>query len=158
MNNTAVTNALQEEAAQGFVKLNFFAINRTFLAVAAGAVPAQTFQIPNNLDFLCSYINGCCYEPAGTFIPNPDFLIQLSDNSTGWLFSDQVMHWEQLVGTAQRPFILPEPKLIPSNSSVDIALTNNIATVFDRLDLALIGAQVFYQGGYSREDNPYSIP
>ncbi len=155
---TAVTNALQEEAAQGFVKINFFAINRTFLAIAAGAVPGQVFQIPNNLDYLANYINGVVFEPAGTFIPNPDFLIQLSDNSTGWLFSDQVMHWGQIVGTAERPFILPEPKLIPSNSSIDIALTNNIATVMDRADLALIGAQVFYQGGYTREDNPYYIP
>lgn len=155
---TAVTEALQEEARAGYVKLNFFAINRTFLQIAAGAVPAQSFQIPNNLDFLTSYINGIIFEPAGTFIPNPDFLIQLSDNSTGWLFSDQVMAWGQIVGTAQRPFILPEPKLIPSNSSVDIALTNNIATVFDRCDLALIGAQVFYMRGYTREDNPYYIP
>ena len=154
---SALTAGLQEEAAQGYVKLNFFVFNRTFLAIAAGAVPAQVFQISNNLDFLLYYINGVIFEPAGTFIPNPDFLIQLTDNSTGWLFSDQVMHWGQLVGTAERPFILPEPKLIPSNSSVDIALTNNIATVFDRLDLGLIGSQVKYLAGYERSDNPYYL-
>lgn len=152
---TALTRALQEEAAQGLVKLNFFVLNRTFLQVAVGAVPPQVFQIPNNLDYLINYINGVVFEPAATFIPNPDLLINLADTSTGWLFMDQVMHWGQIVGTAQRPFVLPEPKLVPSNSAIDCNLTNNQAVVIDRIDLALLGSQVIYQAGYSREQMPF---
>lgn len=153
---TALVSGLQDAAAQGYVNMNFFALNRFFAAVAPGVVPPQNFQVPNNLDYLLYYINGNVNEPAGTFIPNPDFDINLSDNSTGWLFSDQAVHWGQIVGTAERPFILPEPKLIPSNSSVDINLTNNTAgTTFARLNIGFFGVQVRYNRGFNREDNPY---
>lgn len=157
---SAVMRQLQEDAAQGAVKLNFFSFDRTFLAAAPGAVPPQNFQISNNIDFLICYINGTVTNPIGTNIAIPDITIQLADNSTGWLFSDQAMHWNNVVGTAQRPFILPEPKLVPSNASIDIQLNNlTAATTFARIDIGIFGAQVFeLEPGYLRDRSPLYFP
>ena len=153
---SALMEALNEEVQAGNIKLNFFVLNRLFLAVAPGTPAPQNFQIPNNLDYLLCYINGAVFQPAGTIIPAPDIDINLTDNSTGWLFSDQVVNWVQIVGTAQEPFILPEPKLIPSNTSININLTNNTAAVtFARVNLAFVGLQVYYLRNFSREDLPY---
>jgi hypothetical protein len=151
---SAVELALQEEVANGNVKLNFFTFNLTFLAAAPGAVAPQIFQISNNMNFLLQYITGAVFEPAGTNIPSPDLLVQLQDSSSGWLYSDSPVHWLQTVGTAQFPFILPEPKLIPSNASIQLKLTNNTALTFDRIDVCLMGVQVFTYNDFNIYDLP----
>lgn len=151
---SAVQDELQHQVALGNVKLNFFTFKLTFINAAPGAVAPQSFQISNNINFLLMYINGTVFDPAGTNIPAPDLMINLSDNSTGWLFSDNPVHWMEIVGNAQNPGILPEPKLIPSNASINCAITNRSATTFDTIDLALIGAQVFTYNGFRIEDLP----
>lgn len=152
--NSAVEMALQEQVALGNVKLNFFTFNLTFLAVATGTPPPQVFQVSNNMNFLLQYIVGKVYQPAGTVIPEPDLLLQLSDISSGWLYSDNPLHWGQTVGTAQLPFILPEPKLIPSNASIQARITNNTPTTLARIDLALQGVQVFTFNNFNIYDLP----
>jgi len=151
---SAVEAALQEQVAVGNVKLNFFTFNLTFLAAAPGAITPQSFQISNNMNFLLQYITGAVYQPAGTNIPSPDLLVALQDNSSGWLYSDSPVHWLQTVGNAQFPFILPEPKLIPSNASIQCKLTNNSAVTFARVDLCLMGVQVFTYNGFDIYDLP----
>lgn len=151
---SAVEDALQAQVAQGNVKLNFFTFNLSFLAAAPGNVLPQIFQISNNMNFLLQYITGAVFQPAGTNIPSPDLLLQLADTSSGWLYSDNPVHWLQTVGNAQFPFILPEPKLIPSNASIQAKITNNSATTFARIDLALMGVQVFTFNGFDIYDLP----
>lgn len=151
---SAVEAALQDQVALGNVKLNFFTFNLTFLQAAPGAVTPQNFQISNNMNFLLQYISGAVFEPAGTNIATPDLLIALQDNSSGWLYSDSPLHWMQTVGDAKFPFILPEPKLIPSNASIQCKLTNNTALTIDRIDVCLQGVQVFTSNGFDIYDLP----
>jgi hypothetical protein len=151
---SAVEAQLQEQVALGNVKLNFFTFNLTFLAVATGTPTPQVFQISNNMNFLLQYITGAVFQPAGTVIASPDLLLQLSDVSSGWLYSDNPVHWGQTVGTSQLPFILPEPKLIPSNASIQARITNNGAVTLARIDLALQGVQVFTYNGFDIYDLP----
>jgi hypothetical protein len=151
---SAVEQELQAQVAAGNIKLNFFTFNLTFLAAAPGTIVPQVFQISNNMNFLLQYIVGKVYQPAGTVIPEPDIVLQLADISSGWLYSDNPIHWGQTVGTAQLPYILPEPKLIPSNASIQAKLTNNTGLTLARIDLALQGVQVFTFNDF----NVYDLP
>lgn len=156
MPRSAVREALEQQQALGNVKLNFFIAKLQFEAVAPGAFnPAPSFQIANNMDFLLEYVNGSVFQPAGTNIPAPDLTVNLTNNSTGWIFSDNPMTWVELVGTAQNPFILPEPKLIPGNSSVKCNLVNRTAaTTFALVDISFVGCQVFTFNGFTIDDLP----
>ncbi len=156
MPRSAVREALEEQVSMGNVKLNFFIAKVQFETVGAGAFnPAPSFQIANNMDFLLEYINGSTFD-GNTLIAAPDLTINLTNNSTGWIFSDAPMTWVELVGTAQNPFILPEPKLIPGNSTIKVNLVNRSATSFDFVDISFVGCQIFTFNNFTIDDLPIS--
>lgn len=154
MQRSAILEALEEQESYGNVRLNYFTFNTTFLAAPTGLVPPQIIQISNNISFLLEYINGNVANPAGTIVASPDIVVDLTDSNTGWKFSDNPVHWMQCVGNAQNPFILPQPKIIPGNAAISVTLTNNTGGVLVRVDLALIGAQIFTYNGFQLNDLP----
>src|SRR5262252_238545 len=101
---SAMVDAIETARAGGYIKTKFFAYSRTENAVSTIGVTDQIL-ISNVSDFLLWYITGSVFQPAGTYIPNPDFLVQLQDSNTGWMFSDNPTHWVTMVGTAQNPMI-----------------------------------------------------
>jgi hypothetical protein len=153
---SAVVDALETARQEGYVKTKWFTYNRTENAVTVSGV-TDNFQISNVSDFLLWYINGTVFQPAGTNIPNPDLLLLLTDSNAGWQFSDFSTHWGQIVGTAQNPFILPDPRLLEANSSVQMQITNQTGGTLAQVNLCLSGLQVFYYGGFTRNDLPVQL-
>jgi hypothetical protein len=157
--NSAVVDAIETAKAEGYVKTKFFEYNRTenTLATGGGVTPTDNFQISNVSDFLLWYINGSVFQPAGTNIAAPDILVNLQDSNSGWMFSDQPVHWVQTVGTAQNPFILPDPRLLNMNSTIQLFLNNQTGGTLAQVNLCLAGLQVFYYKGFTRDDLPVQL-
>ena len=153
---SAMVNAIETARAEGYVKTKFFVYNRTEQTVTTAGV-SDNFLISNVSDFLLWYLVGTCYQPAGTNVPNPDFLVQLQDSNTGWMFSDNPVHWGEIIGTAQNPFILPDPRLLEMNSIVNFILTNQMGATQAQVNVGLAGLQIFYYQGFSRADLPVQL-
>lgn len=154
--NSAMVQAIEDAKVEGYVKTKFFTYNRTENTVTVAGV-VDNFQISNVSDFLLWYIVGSVFQPAGTNIPSPDILVNLADSNSGWMFSDFPVHWIQTVGTAQNPFILPDPRLLQQNSSISMTLTNQTGGNLAQVNLALSGLQVFYYKGFTRDDLPVQL-
>lgn len=150
---SAMVDAIEEARAEGYIKTKFFTFNRTENAVTTSGV-SDTFLISNVSDFLLWYINGSVFQPAGMIITGPDLLLNLQDSNTGWMFSDNPVHWMQTVGSAQNPYILPDPRLLEANSSISMQITNQTGGTLAQINLALMGLQVFYYQGFTRDDLP----
>lgn len=150
---SSMVDAIETAKAEGYIRTKWFTYNRTENAVTTSGV-TDNFQISNVSDFLLWYVNGSVFQPAGTNIPTPDLLVNLSDSNAGWQFSDFPVHWVQFVGTAQNPFILPDPRLLEMNSTISLQITNQTGGTLAQINLCLSGLQVFYFGGFTRADLP----
>lgn len=98
--------------------------------LAASAVGQKNqVGIQNDAHFLVVAITGRVTNSDNTTLVNAPtpILVDLSDTS-GTQWNDQPVHWDDLVGTAQAPFFLPYPKLLLKGVTLNIALTNLVAT------------------------------
>jgi hypothetical protein len=92
-------------------------------------------------------MNLTSYSSAGTIVPNPDYLLEIQENSGRSVFSDQpihVMNWTgQNRNSGSQSYDLPIPRYMRGNNTITAKLTNNTATAA-RVDLAYIGLRVTY--------------
>jgi len=124
----------------------------TWNTLAASAAAQQvTTNISNDADFIVRAVTGKAYSAAGVPVVDPDYLIQFQDLGSGRNFQSATMHWGNVVGTAENPYMMPEPWLVYGGGSVVATLTNNTALAA-RVDLSFNGYKVKYLSGYSREE------
>jgi hypothetical protein len=132
------------------VEADHFIYTATWNTLGANAVTPVNVPIQNDSDFIIRWLALCAYTAAGTALANPDYLVTIFDTGSGRQFQDQMVHVSNTFGTAQWPFVLPEPKLVKGGSVIQVTLTNNTA-VAARVDVALIGFKLFYLAGFTRE-------
>jgi hypothetical protein len=135
---------------QGKVELDPFTYSVNFITLAASVATPGNIPINADSDFVIRYSMISVFQPIGTPIASPDLLITIFDTGSGRNLQDQAQHVTNVMGTAQRPYIWPEPKLVAGSSVLTVTLTNNTAGTFARVDVALGGFKVFYLKGYKR--------
>lgn len=119
----------------------------TFLA---GVTLPVNVPINNDSDFLWRFSTLAAFSAPGVIIPVPDMLVSYSDSGSGRNLQDQPQHVLNVCGTAQLPFVLPEPYLITAGSTLGVALTNNALGPAALVNMTFSGFKVQYLNGYSR--------
>lgn len=118
------------------------------LPLAANASESFQIQIQADSDFLLAELTGVVKNADldETAIADPAILIEILSSSSGRILMDRAVSWSVLVGTAQRPYILPTPKTFPANSQITINFTNQTAAT-KRVRLTLHGYKLFANVG-----------
>jgi hypothetical protein len=131
------------------VHFNYSAIFPIATFVAAANLLVN-IPVNNDSDFLWRFTMMTATSGAGVFLPAPDMLISFADTGSGKNLQDQPQHVLNVTGTAQLPFILPEPYLITAGSLLAVTMQNNAAGPAALVNLTISGFKVYYQNGYSR--------
>lgn len=147
-----ILDDLRELERSKRVLLQYFTYSTQFPAATflAGATITNNVSIQNDSDFLWRYTMLTSYSAAGVFVPAPDMLISFSDTGSGRNLQDIPNHVGNVTGTAQLPYVLPEPFLITAGSILNVTLTNNAAGPAALVSVSLGGFKVFHLQGYQR--------
>lgn len=145
-----ILEKLAQAAAEHLVFIEYFVIPLRWTSLLTATAQEQSAQVPKDSDFLIREINHAAYTPAGTLLPTPDELIDMVDSGSGRLFNTSIRpHITTVTGTGQRPFILPEPRIIAGGNAVSIVIENISGATIDRQHLSLVGCKIFYRGTFS---------
>lgn len=118
-------------------------------AVAAGI--QQQINIQNDSDFLIMATVFTVYAAPGVLTPAPDMTLTLLDSATGRQLQDAPVHVANCTGTAQWPYVWPEPKICKGGGTLTLNLVNNDAAAVGGIaSLAYHGYKVFYLQGLDR--------
>lgn len=148
-----IKEKLFQAAQRGDVVLDYFVYNAVFPIATFIANANVTVNIPINADsdFLIDRTMLSSYSAAGVLVVDPDYTTTWFDTGSGRQLQDQATHVRNVFGTAQRPYILPEPKLLKGASVLQVSLINATA-VAALASCSFSGYKVFYFGSYSRAD------
>lgn len=107
-------------------------------AVIGGAV-TTVLNILADADFICQSITGIAIQAA---LPvRWAGLVQIDDSGVGRTFFSAATPFENVTGTGQLPFVLPDPRLVRRNSTLTITFTQAIA-IATTVHLTLNGYKV----------------
>jgi hypothetical protein len=139
------------ESRAGKIQLEGFTYSAQFpiATFIGGAVLPVQVPINNDSDFIWRYTTLAAYTAANVPQVDPDYLISFFDNASGRNMQDQPIHVSCVTGTAQMPYILPEPKRIASGAVLTVTL-NNIGGVAANAYVTLCGFKVFNLQSYQR--------
>lgn len=98
-------------------------------------------------DFAVSYLAASARNAAGdNILFTANITLQIQDLATGKLFFNQPTIFPLVTGAGGFPFVLPAPRVINPNSTIQCTANNRDATQnFSGLFLALHGVRIFYQ-------------
>jgi hypothetical protein len=114
-----------------------------------GANVPINIPIDNDADFVIRYGNMAAYSAPGTPVVNPDYAVVMTDSSSGRNLQNQPIHTNTIFGTAQLPFIWPEPKILKGGGNFTVTLINNdVAAAL--VSVVLCGFKVFKVRRYER--------
>src|ERR1700688_1657634 len=120
----------------------------TATALAGNASQDVQIQITAEADFVVQMMTFNSWSAAGTIIVDPDYTLNIAIAS-GRPWFNQAQSMRDIVGSfasTQEPgFMLPFPRLIPSQSTITCSLSNRTATASNRATLAMQGFNVYYQ-------------
>lgn len=97
-------------------------------------------------DFAVSYMSASVRNAAGDNVfYTANVTLQIQDLATGKLFFNQPTIFPLVTGAGGFPFVLPAPRVINPNSTVQVTVSNRDATQnFSAFFLALHGVRIFY--------------
>lgn len=123
---------------------DFFVYSAEFLPLAANATQQVRIPIQADSAFLIHEIAGDCRDAISdeVVIAAPPVRLEIRDEGTGRILMDRPQQWDNMIGTAERPFFLPLPKEIKPNSTLVISLINDSANAY-KIRLAFIGFKSF---------------
>ena len=93
-------------------------------AFLGGVTLPININIQNDSDFIWRYTTLSAYTAANVPQVAPDYFISFFDTGSGRNLQDQAIHVSCCTGTAQLPYILPEPKKISAGSVLVVTLQN----------------------------------
>lgn len=120
----------------------------TGLSSALGSLATidQSIQITSEADFVCQELNGVSWSAAGTLVADPNIEINIQIASGRPWFNTSV-NFRTVVGTYSSgnfPNKLVMPRLIPAKSTVTITLTDQQSQAWNRVEVNMIGFNVYY--------------
>lgn len=126
---------------------DFFVYSAEFIPIGASASATVRIAIQADSHFALMEITGDvrALVTDETVIATPAMRMTLRDEGTGRILMDRAQMWDNLIGTAERPFFLPAPKIIRANSVLVVDLVNDNANA-RQVRIAFIGFKVFPGG------------
>jgi len=123
---------------------DYFTYIAEFLPLGASATTPVNVPIQADSDFELTQLTGDVrvLVTDEVLVAGPNLLVTLIDQGTGRSLMQSGVLFTNLIGTAQRPAILPVPKMIRANSVIQVVAANLVAaTRFVRI--ALVGYKLF---------------
>lgn len=123
---------------------DFFTYVAEFLPLGSLSTTPVNVPIQADSDFELTQLTGDVriLVTDEVVVADPNLLVTLVDQGTGRALMPSGVVFPNLIGTAQRPSILPMPKLIRANSVIQVTAQNLVAASrFVRV--ALIGYKLF---------------
>lgn len=152
-NQQLVAMLLQLKSNSAVVKYPFTFLAPFYTAGAANSIaagvtaPAYQVIIGSDAPFLILsqtyWANTANAAVTKSTSVEPNIVVLLEESGTGRKLMDQAVPVAALFGTAQLPYILPEPKLMPANSVLSVTPTNRDAAAGYNLYLAFHGYRLF---------------
>ena len=123
---------------------DFFTYSAFFLPIGASAGAVVNVPIQADSAFAVMAITGDVRDLVTneTSIATPAMVLLLRDGGTGRVLMDQAQVWPNIIGTAQRPFFLPTPKILKPNSTLVVELTNQAAAA-RQARISFVGFKIF---------------
>ncbi len=116
-------------------------------ALAAGATALVTVGIQADADFLilnqtynANTANAAVTESS---FPYPNVTALLLDTGSGFQMMDQPTPITSIFGNGQFPYYLPQPKLMPAKSALQVTLTNYDAAAGYNIRLSFNGVKLY---------------
>lgn len=105
---------------------DYFGYTVESLNLAGGAVATPTFAVQKDSDFLLCLVTGTARDPANPTVvfAAPALTVLITSSGSGRNLMSRPLDWNNVAGTAQRPFFLPWTKFIQQSSTVEVQLTN----------------------------------
>jgi hypothetical protein len=121
----------------------------TGLTSALGSLASvdQAIQITSEADFVCQELNLIAWSAAATLSADPNIEINIQIAS-GRPWFNTSMNARLICGTysgGNFPNKMVMPRLIPAKSTVTVTLTDQQSVAWNRVEVALIGFNVYYQ-------------
>src|SRR5262245_16433767 len=104
-----------------------FFYNAEFTNIANGASSTTNVNIQADADFVIIKQSRVWFQQGGTTVlaANPRVSVTLTDTGSGCQMMDVATQVDNIFGTAQFPYILPQSKRLSANSTLQVAITNN---------------------------------
>lgn len=151
--NEAIRERIQELLAQDTIEQEWYSYQAVYRAAAAGnALAAGAVNQPVNVniqadaDFL---IINQTYDAntanaarnAGNYVI-PNVSVLLVNTGGGYQYMDQAVPVPSIFGTAQYPYFLPEPLLLPAKSTLQVFANNYDPAAGYNLQLSFNGVKI----------------
>lgn len=133
------------------IRCESFIYTAVWNPLPAGAGLNVQINIQNDSDFLIMATTLTVYSAVGVFVVNPDLTLTILDSSTGRQLQDAPVHVANCTGTAQWPYIWPEPKKAKGGGTLTLTMFNNTAVATYVASLAFHGYKIFYMDGINRD-------
>lgn len=130
--------------------LRYYEYNTSFLNVTANTGTANgNIQLQNDADFYCTQIKGVVFDhTALTVLATPNATLQITDGGSNFPLFFAVENWNNVVGTAQLPYVLPVPYRFRRASTIVFAIADLRAAAGNAGDyyITLAGYKKFVAG------------
>jgi len=129
------------------VSKSFYAYSVNFAALLFGTNATLSFNIEADANFKLeqityfSNIANATQTDATRVVPLISLLI--TNTASGRQFMDSAQPINNIAGTGDRPFILPQPKIFPARSTVQILGANFSAATDYNTVISFIGTKVY---------------
>jgi hypothetical protein len=137
---------------RGAIFCNSFVYSARFttstVQLTSNSTQDQIIQITSEADFVVQELNVIAWSAAATLVADPNIEINITISS-GRPWFNQAQNVRNVCGVyagGDYPNKMVMPRLIPAQSSVDVNLQDLQAQTWNRVEVALIGFNVYYQG------------
>lgn len=116
-------------------------------ALGSGASVDQAIQITSEADFVCQELNLIAWSGASTLVadPNIEMNIQIASGRPWFNTSVNARVMAGTYSSGNFPNKMVMPRLIPAKSTITVTLTDNQSTAWNRVEVNMIGFNVYYQ-------------
>lgn len=117
---------IRMEERAGRVSLEPFKYSAQFplATFVVNAIIPVNVQINADSDFIWRYTTWNAFSAAGVAVAVPDVTVTFFETGAGRNMQDQAVHLLSCAGTAQLPYVLPEPKRLQAASVLTVTATN----------------------------------
>lgn len=126
---------------------SFYAYSIDFPALLLGTNTTKQFNIENDADFRLEQITYFSDIAQGDQTDStrviPLILLLITNTGSGRQFMDAPQPLNNIAGTGDRPFILPQPKIFTANSTVQVQATNFSGLTDYNTIISFVGTKLY---------------
>lgn len=126
--------------------VEFYTYSTEHLSVSAGASDTQNLRIQADSQFKIQKLSIIVDDDNDSIVAPANATILLKDTSSGRDLMNQEIHVGALFGDGELPFIMPTPKILPSQSILTVKFTNIDSSATYNAYVNFIGQKIYQVG------------